>query len=320
VKRALAILLVLAATPALAGTSPQLDKAESAIDNVDYDAAKTLVDAAIAGGSLEPGDLARAHRLAGEVAAALGDDAGAKDHFIRWILLEPDAKLADGVSPKIAAPFAAARDEAQSLGSMSIDVRVERAPGKVRVFLDTRDPAHMVAGLRVRADDGLAAQEHGTSVELPAKDDASMSLTVLVLDDHDDQIAIKTITSDPEITAHAPPPAAEHRWPLLVRWPTWSVLAVAALGAGGYFVWQTGKDQNELDALNADSAHHTFDEANAIEARGKAHALDANIAFAAGGVLATAAVVVFLIEPRGKVEVAPEVGPSGAGLTALLRF
>lgn len=303
--------LLLATATAHAGDSPLLDQAQQAIDGVDYDAAKGLVDKAITAGALEPADLARAHMLAGEVAAALGDDATARDHFVRWLLLDPDAALPDGVSPKIAEPFAAAKEQAGTLGAMTIAVRVERSHGKVHVFLDARDPLNLIAGLRVRRDDGRAAQEQGTSVELPADDAEPVTLTVLVLDEHDDQIAVKTVTA--EASATPTPATPHHGWPAIVRWPTWTALAVVGGGVGGYFAWQTSKDHEALDALNADSMNHTFDEATAIEDRGKGHALDADIGFGVGAGFAAIAVLTALLEPHAHAEVAPMAGGGVAG-------
>jgi hypothetical protein len=316
---AIALAIATAATPAHAD-SALLDRAQKAIGDIDYEAASKLVGQALDQGKLSTGDLGRAHQLAGEIAAALGDTAGARDHFVVWILLEPDAALSEGASPKLTDPFDEARQQATALGEMSIDVSVVRQDGVVRVILDARDPLNLIAGLRVEGG-GEVASERGTSVELPIADGA-VELTVTALDTHDDEIAVRTVTVE-AVGSEAPPPVRTRKtggWPAIIRWPTWTALAVVGLGTGGYFGWQVGKDQDELDALNASSAEHTFDEALAIEARGKRHALYADIGLGVGGAFAVAAVLTLLLEPKSGVEVLPAAGTDGAGVTASVRF
>jgi hypothetical protein len=316
---AAALAIALASTSAHAD-SALLDRAQQAVDDIDYESASKLVADALDAGQLSTSDLGHAHELAGTIAAALGDTAGARDHFVIWILLEPDAALPDGASPKLTEPFEEARTHAAELGAMSIEVSVERKGAGVRVILDARDPLNLIAGLRVEGD-GQQASERGTSVELPIGHGA-VELTVTALDTHDDAIAVRTVTVD--AVGGAPRPSHEThrsgRWPAIVRWPTWTALAVAGLGTGGYFAWQVGKDHDELDALNAASDQHTFDEALAVEQRGKAHALDADIAFGVGGAFAVVAILTLILEPDAAVEVAPVASAEGAGVTASLHF
>jgi hypothetical protein len=57
-----------------------------------------------------------------------------------------------------------------------------------------------------------------------------------------------------------------------------------------------GQAQDDLDALNAASPSHTFDEAEAIQDRCERNAVIANIAIATAGVAVAAAVVTFLLD------------------------
>lgn len=310
------------------GSSALLDRAQHAVDEVDYEAARRLVTGALEGGHLAQADLARAHQLAGVVAAAVGDDAGARDHFVRWILLAPGAQLSGDVSPKIAAPFAAARDEADRLGAMTFDVAVAREPGLARFTITAHDPLSLAVKIRVRSA-GAEIESPLPSARVNVEDRLALTAQITILDDRGDELATRDtgappLGADPAAAIGTPPaavaaPRSRHSVPALIRWPTWAAVTALAAGAGGYFAWQVGKDHSALDALNADSAAHTFDEATAITDRGKRHALGADLAFGVAGV-AAAALVVTLVVDHTTLEVAPVVAPGGGGASAAIRF
>jgi hypothetical protein len=323
-----AALLAALAAPAAAGGDDGaglLDRAQKAIsDDIDYDTAGTLVQQALDGGGLSRADLARAHRIAGEVAAALDDAAGARAHFVRWLLLEPDATLADGMSPKITEPFEAARAEARELGAMTIEVAAERRPGKVRVTLDARDPLNLIARLRARAD-GVEAEDVGTRVELEVPGDAPLAVEISVLDEQGHELERQTVTAEVggAVEPDRPPPRIEGGrggggWPAIIRWPTWTAVAVVAGGAGGFFAYRVGQDEDELAALNASAAEHTIDEAEAVQARGQRNALYANIGFGVAAAAAVTAILTFVLEPDDQPRV--EVTPQGDGVSVSVRF
>jgi hypothetical protein len=322
VKRLLAFAAVLAtAAPAAADDGAALlGKAQKAIDDIDYETARTLTDQALDSGALDRGQLARAHMLAGEVAAALGDDAGAHDHFERWILLAPDARLPDGLSPKITQPFTAAHASADALGPARFDVDASRARGKLAITV-TGDPLHMVARVHVVLDHGGEREGVGGEFEVPIPDEAGRA-TLTLLDEHGNTLAEHDAELATTTATVAPAPASEnvveHSVPALLRWPTWAVITVGAAGACGYFAYAAKQDQDQLTALNNDSAMHTFDEAKALEDRGRSHTLDANIA---GGVaIAALAATVISIVVDHKVEVQPLAAPGAAGASAAIHF
>ncbi len=307
-------------------SSALLDRAQHAVDEVDYEAARRLVAGALDAGKLSRADLARAHQLAGMVAAAVGDDAGARDHFVRWILLAPGAQLGAGVSPKIAAPFAVARDEADRLGAMTFDVDVTREPGAAVFTVNAHDPLHLAVKLRVRIA-GAALESPLPMARVEVEDKVPLTAQITILDDRGDELATRDTGAPPRVGGDAPAaipserpgPIHRHRVPALVRWPTWAAVTVVAAGAGGYFAWQVSKDHDALDALNADSAAHTFDEATALEDRGRKHALFANVGLGVAGAALVATVVTLVID-RERVEVAPVVAPGGGGARATIRF
>jgi hypothetical protein len=303
--------------PARADDEPAgelLARAQAAVDAVDYDTAKKLVARAFAAGGMVPGELARAHRFAGEVAAAVGDEGQAREHFVRWILLDPRAALAPGVSPKIAAAFEAARKETEKLGGLRVSAKIERAPGRAVVVVDAQDPVDLITTVHVRTA-SAEGSERGKRVELPAVDGETVHATVTALDKDGNEI-----WKDELRAAALVKPETGGGIPGWARWPTWAVVAGVAGGAGVYFGLQVGKAEDDLQALHDDSTNHTYDEARDIEDRGKRNALFTNVSFGLAGAAAAAAVLTFVLEPRGPVEVVPAPAPGGGSVTATIRF
>lgn len=328
---ALALLLASAAAPAFADDSALLDQAQQAIDDIDYETARKLANQALDGGKLEGTALHRAYRLAGESAAALGDTRSAKEHFLRWIVLDPKAELPAGSSPKIGMPFAEARAEADKLGRFSVDVAVNRQADKVEIVLSAHDPLAMVAGMRLQLGDASVVAVTGARAVLPAADAKTVAVAIAVVDARGNELSRRTVAGSTSATggdttpgrgpeAGDPDrPARRGGWPTIVRWPVWTGVAVVAAGAGGFFAYQVGQTEDELAALNAASDMHSFDEAEAVRERGERQALFANIGFGVAGAAALAAVLAFALEPD-RVEILPAPTAGGATIGAAIRF
>jgi hypothetical protein len=333
-----ALLLLLAVSPALADDSAGLlDKAQQAIDDIDYEAAKKLATQAIESGKLEGKALHRAYRLAGESAAALGDNKTAKDQFLRWVILDPKAELPAGSSPKIGLPFSEARAEADKLGRFAVDVAVNRQKDKVEIVLSAHDPLSMVAGMRLQLGDATIVSVTGNRAVLPAADAASVSVAVAVVDARGNELSRRTVTgSGGETTNNGGgtggsgsgggsdfttrvEPTTRGGWPTIIRWPVWTGVAVVAAGASGFFAYQVGQTEDELAALNAMSDLHSFDEAESVRERGERQAMFANIGLGVAGAAAVAAVLTFVLEPD-TVEIQPAPTAGGATIGASIRF
>ena len=293
--------------------SELLAQAQVAADGVDFQAARKLVKQAFAAGGMDPGELARAHRFAGEIDAAVGDEDAAREHFVRWLLLDPQAALAPGVSPKITAAFDGARREAAGLGRLAVSARLERTEGKATVIFEARDPADMITQFRVRAGGGREAVERDPRLEVAVADTESVAVSVAALDGDGNEVWKDDLRGGPRLLQ------VDGRFPVWARWPTWTAVAGLAAGGGIYFGLQVGKAEDDLRELNENSSMHTFDEAKDIEDRGRRNALYANLSFGVAGAAAIGAVLTFVLEPRG-VELVPAPTAGGATIDARLRF
>lgn len=128
--------------------SAQLDDAEAAYLDVDFERTLNAAQAAINSGELEPGELARAYELLGVSAAALGDPDTARDCFLRMLSVDEERQLDDTVPPRLRAPFMEARGALTARPDrLHVEVVLARAYSALRVALT--DPFEMIQGIRI---------------------------------------------------------------------------------------------------------------------------------------------------------------------------
>jgi hypothetical protein len=320
---ALAVALVLAATPAPAGADePPLAEAQRFMEEVRFDKARESLDGVLRQGTSDPAGLAAIYRLRGEVSVALGDSRGAREAFSRWLMIDPAAALPAGTSPKIVAAFDATR--AALADKPPLRVRATPTPrGSVLVVVES-DPLELVRGARAsyaRAD-GAPRRVEGAGrgrIELLLPAEAPLVVQVAAIDLHGNALRLMTVerpATRPAAVAAArtaaPPP------PWYARWYPWAGAAALSGAATVYFGLEARSDQEELDAVIADSGNHSYDEARDIEERGDRHALLANVGAAVTGGLAVVSGILYLRGRHGAeppaLQVAPSATPDSAAL------
>jgi hypothetical protein len=142
--RALPLLLLLIAAPVEA----QLEEAEAAYLDVDFERTLAASQAAIDSGELGPTELARAYELLGVSAAALGEPEVAQDCFLRMLSIDEDRELDDTVPPRLRGPFMEARGTLTARPDrLTVEVVLARAYSALRITLN--DPFQMIQGVRV---------------------------------------------------------------------------------------------------------------------------------------------------------------------------
>jgi len=316
--------------------NPFLDDALAEKTKLQYAKALDLLDQAIAWGRNGPAEIARIYRLGGEMAAGIEDGARARRYFERLLALRPDTAMPAGTSPKITAPFDAARASMTERGALAVRHEIEVGPMVVLVI--ENDPLSMVAGARVRyrADGGEETVVEGRGKErirvaLPRAH--GLDATVAAIDEYGNEL----IRIDTVIQPAAPPgqivptpiptpaPATTSARPH-PKWPYVGGLALAFAGVGVYFGLDARDAQDEFDTLKERSRTGAPVEASRLlelQDRGERSALIANIGFATAGV--TAAVATWLLvrhvrsEPEAPTVTAAPI-PGGAALTFSARF
>jgi hypothetical protein len=303
----------------MAWADDSLVQARKAVAESDYAAARTQLAAARDAGGRNPEDTAELYRLSGIVSAALGDARAATDAFEHLLAMSPKSTLPAGTSPKITRPFDAARRYVTSHGSLEVKLETSATPPAITLVL-VSDPLSMVARAHVvfSVDGGaeqakdVAASER-TEIALPAGgridarvaaldvhgnhlvDLGSTDVPVVIIGEKPAAVAVPVVVPVPAIVPAQPRP-------IYLRWWPYAAAAVAFGGAAGYFGWQARSDTSELQRLSADSVHHRFTEAQAVEDRGHRDVLFTNIGLGAAGAFAIAAGVLYLTAPRAHAE------------------
>jgi hypothetical protein len=296
-----------------------LARARKELDALQYDKARASLDEALRAGDNGPAELAEIYLLAGQVAGALDDAAAAEDHFKRLLVLQPGAKLPAGMSPKITAPFDAARgwlDEHAALAA-DLDTRADAL-----IFVIQSDPLAMIAEARVAVtvggDEQPALSGRGNAKQITITlPEGELTLRASLVDANGNRlidfpereltVGVVTPISGPPVTDK---PRAER--PLYAKWWLWGGVAVAFAGGGTYFGLDALSAQDELDKLNADSMNHDFSEAQVVQERGERSALLANIGFGLAGAAAVVAAVLLVTDHRGG---PARIEKSGAAIT-----
>lgn len=301
----LAALLVLLGVSQVQGQS--LDQVRQDVDEIRYPAAARRLSRTIEAGELQGQALAEAHRMGGEIHAALGDMPQARDYFVRWLVLEPGAQLPAGTSPKIAAVFAEARAQARRLGALQLTQHAERTGGAIKVELKVvSDPLDMVVGARVMYALGPGAPldasvdaPTGLQVFVEVPEEQAVRLRVVALDAQGNELSVQPSEPPLELAGRPQQVAAPRRIVATTppkigwygRWYTYAALAVVTGGTGVFFGVRSKADESELAALKRNSSNARFADAQAIEQSGRRNALLANISFGATGLAAAASIV-----------------------------
>jgi hypothetical protein len=225
------IMLVAPATGAAAEARAYLDRARGEIDSMRFDRALESLDAALRAGDSDPRQLAEIFDLLGQVTASLGLADAAAGHFQRLLVLRPDARLPEGVSPKIAAPFADASAALRGRPPFRIHHELSSGAAPTLAVVIDSDPLSMVAG--VRADfrgpgpsdllDHVEVRGRGR-LPIPVPHDAR-HVSVSAIDRYGNHLAELEVELGP--AAHAASGSAPRARPTYSRWFVWGGVSLA---------------------------------------------------------------------------------------------
>ena len=207
----IAILLVSSASLA-AAQETELEGAEAAYLEVDFEGTRSHALDALREGGHSPQELVRIYSLLGISSSALGDEDAARDYFVRMLGLDANAQLDDSVPPRLRNPFLEARGQWSARpGRLEVETGLDRASSAVRVEL--RDPTGMARVIRVAARlEGAAeytVQEYQsqTVIATPlagAAEADRLEYYVEVLDMHNNVILAEGSAFAPHVLGRAP--------------------------------------------------------------------------------------------------------------------
>lgn len=249
--RIVVLLLLLAS---IAQADP-LDDARRLEAQLDFEPALVIVEKLISDGGNDRDHLVELHLFAGKLAAGLDRRDVAEDHFARALSLAPSTTLPEGISPKIALPFAAARAHSGPL-VISDEGQVESDP--MNLVATVKATGFMVSSL-------VAVDIHGN--ELWTQPRRSGPVRDYIVDDS--------------------PKARRHRR----RFAITAGLSFATYIATGIAMWRFAHAQDEWDDLRS-AGRTDYSELESVEQRGRRWSYAANAGIAAS-IAMTALTVTF---------------------------
>ncbi|HEU5056126.1 MAG TPA: hypothetical protein VFU21_06360, partial [Kofleriaceae bacterium] len=232
---------------------------------------------------------------------AMGRADAAETAFRRLLALDPSVELPSGSSPKLTAPFAAARE---FLAGRRIAVECRRSGAAAATLVVQSDPVDLVAGARLTSASGEPVGEDARgqariALAIPGSAEAG---GCAALDRHGNVLARAELTEAPADPGDAGTAAAESGpvvsrgpaeradRPLYARWWLYAGLGAAAGGVALYYGLELRSAQDDLEALQQEmtQADHdvTYPDFLAIKDRGDSAARNANIALVVTGVFA----------------------------------
>lgn len=334
---ALAIAASLCMDLRTASANPDLQEAKLAVADLDYERALNHLERALLWGRSSPEQVSEILLLSGQVQAALGDADKAEQFFFEMLTLDPSIALPTGSSPKLMEPFAKARERISTSQGLIAECELDASVPAVVVTV-TSDPGSLVDGARAiyRLPDSKDTAGGLQTVEVRSRDAITLALPAVdrlqlycaLIDKYGNQLLEMGSPTDLQ-TLKLPRRArdgAGPSQPWIKHWATWGGLTVASAAAGGFFASRVGAAQDELDALNENSAEHEFSAAKAIEDRGRRNALLANLSLGVAGACAVVAVIQFIRRPKRSSAnersalIAPTLVPGGAGVALVTNF
>lgn len=257
-----------------------LDEARELEATLDYERALVIVDREIAKGTAQTGRLIELHLLAGRLAAGIDRADVARAHFARVLELAPDTRLPDGTSPKLTAPFDAARAQ-----STPLRVAIRRV-GDVVTVDASGDAAHLVSGVRLHAPDKPdIVSGNRTSMRIPPD---RIATAADAIDEYGNVVASAVLPVD------IAPVRAEPRTPIAARWTTWAIATGGALVIAGTCAWRFESAQDQWNQLER-AGGHDYSELAAIQSRGRDWAIAADVGFGVAAAAGIAAIAVLAL-------------------------
>jgi hypothetical protein len=264
--------------------------------------------------------LLRILELSGVAAAQQRQPAAAQAAFTELLTLDPQRKLEADYAPRVMTPFYEARRVVQERGALTVAATAEASTEQIEALTVrvTSDPMKSARAVRfhlgsqssvVPLSAGSARLQVGGSevswsAELLGDNEAELWKLETRLERPPPPVvtAPPPPTPAPEGVSDVPPSLVEQEHSTSgARVASYVVLvtAVAAGGVGGFFGWRSGDAFSRLAHLSPDSSGRvvsiTERDAYALQGQGTQSALAANSLYIAAGVLALAAVLLFLV-------------------------
>ncbi len=286
-----ALALALAALLAAEPLPPSLKDARAKLAALQFEATVEAASAALARGGAQPEETAELHFLAAQASAVLGRTDEATDSFARALELVPGLALVPGTSPKIAAPYRAARERLNGVrlsvvpsgkwlsdGRAQVELKIE---GDVMQLVDHGELIHKAQAGHAEGGPAIRPLSRTAVPQATFNCGSPPCEYAVTLFDRPGNAVIHVGTLEAPLVVDAPAPAAvaalsdappaasvvEASGTAWYRHPlTWGIAAVAFGAAGAVFAARFADANARVAAIDAARAQHRIADAESADA------------------------------------------------------
>lgn len=305
----------------------KLEQALKQIEQLNYTEGQQMLLAIIESGKANSEQLSKAYFGIGEVEAALGNVVESTDAFYLALMIQPSTLFPAGGSPKIRERLDEARSRVTEVGALEASATL--AGGVLQIRLPN-DPLKLVKDIEVSmtkssGDVGTAKLEpKAQRVEV---DSDVTSIRVVLHDETGNEL--KAIDVDAAAGNDANPSTIVDKPLIWERWGLWAGVAGAFALGGTYFMLETGKLADDINAARS-GEEPNLPLANNLEDRRDRVGLYSVVGFSLAGAAAVTAGALLLFgddapAPAGEdtpteARLLPSFGPRHVGAELNVRF
>lgn len=305
----------------------KLEQALKEIGQLNYTEAQQMLLAVIQSGKANAEQLSKAYFGIGEVEAALGNEVESTDSFYLALMIQPSTLFPAGGSPKIRERVNDARSRVTEVGALEANAGV--SDGVLQIQL-RNDPLKLVKAIEVSmtksgGDVGKATLEPKAQ-RVEVEPDVSAIRVVL----HDEAgNELKAIDVDVAAKGGANPAYPANKPLIWERWGLWAGVAGAFALGGTYFMMESGKLADDINAARGGETPN-LPRAQNLEDRRDRVGIYSVAGFSLAGVAAVTAgaLLLFHDDPPApasedaptEAQLVPQIGPRHVGAEFSVRF
>jgi len=314
------------AAPVVNDQTAKLEQAVKDVEQLNYGEAQQLLLAIVGSGRANSEQLAKAYFSLGEVEAGLGNEVESTDSFYLALMIQPSLLFPSGGSPKIRERLNEARSRLTEVGALEASGHVQGGALEVRIGNDPMQLVKNVEVVMTRADGDIGKATLKPAATRVQVDPDVQSIRVLLHDERGNEL--KAFDVDPaakpstDVVPVLPKPS------LWSKWGVWAGVAGALAVGGTYFIVESGKLSDDVDAAKGEDVPDPNEIAN-LEERRDSTKLYGVIGLSMAGAAAVAAGALLLFQedaapPKGEASsearLIPNAGPRHIGAQFSMRF